>query len=106
MMSSGSRPSQTPSSIASFTTRTASNSTARRCEKPSPKRMTKTPRPDTQNQLPHGIASQVAEYIGTGGRMLSESLAECVGMRNRGTGSPAWPECQGAVGQDHHPAEG
>ena len=39
------------------------------CGKPPPKWMTKCLKPDTQNTLPHGNASQVAECVGTGGRM-------------------------------------
>ena len=33
--------------------------------------------------MPHGNTSQVAECIGTGGRMLSEWVAECSGIRMR-----------------------
>ncbi len=54
-----SRPSQTPSSIVLSITLIASNSRGRPCGKPSPKRMTKRPRPDTEKRLPHGNASRV-----------------------------------------------
>ena len=36
---------------------------------------------DARNTLPHGNESQVAEYPGTGGRMLSESVGACSGIR-------------------------
>ena len=45
--------------------------------------MTKPPKPDTRNPMPHGIASQVAEYFGTCGRILSKQVGEGVGMRSR-----------------------
>ena len=45
--------------------------------KPSPKMLTKTPKPDTRNPLPRGIASLVAEYIGPGGR---PDASECAGV--------------------------
>ena len=72
MTSSVNQPSRMPSSTASFTTLTASNSKGSPCEKQSPKWMTKTIKPDTPDPLLHGNASQVAGYPGIGGRMLSE----------------------------------
>ena len=46
------------------------------------KRMTKRLKSDSQNTLPHSNASQLAEYPGTSGRMLSEWLSGCSGIRN------------------------
>ncbi|MDP2738486.1 MAG: hypothetical protein Q8O82_07210 [Pseudorhodobacter sp.] len=47
--------------------------------------------------MPHGNTSQVAECIGTGGRMLSEWVAECSGIRNSGRTVPGCA-CQPAPG--------
>jgi hypothetical protein len=44
--------------------------------------MTKPLKPDTQNTLPHGNASQVGEYPGMSGRMLSEWVGGSSGIRN------------------------
>jgi len=59
-----------PSSIGWCTTPTASNSTANRSERRTPKRVTKRWKTDTNNSMPHGNASKRGGYPGTGGRML------------------------------------
>jgi len=43
--------------------------------------MTKCLKADTRNTLPHGNASLVGGYPGTSGRMLSEWVGACSGIR-------------------------
>ena len=51
--------------------------------------MTTRLKSDTQNTLPHGNASQVGGYPGIGGRMLSEWVGGCSGIRSQ-TPNTVW----------------
>jgi hypothetical protein len=79
--------------VAQFSSRlsryTHSSLKGNQCGKPPPKWMSKCLKPDTQNTLPYGNASRVGEYPGTSGRMLSESVGACSGIRTGHEGHDA-----------------